>query len=292
MQNHIIVALCLAAAFLLTSCSESSPTIDTSSVDAFQKSLQIVRQSLPEEQRDTFDNALMQLAIPDSHGADTLFGALTSLAAMPTTPESLMTRLGPEISGKTGAEVLSLVAERSRERFERQLSVVEVEIASLVDELAAAETSLSEAESVRAKIKISDAKYYWTSSRFSDEPTLDFKISNQTDVPIRRVFFHGLLETPGRSVPWVDASFNYSFAGGIEPGETQHLKLAPNIFSDGWGNRDLKDKRDLVFAVTVQNFEDADGNRLVDVDQAGIEKLRERLESLKERRKSLIEQIG
>lgn len=292
MQNHFIVALCFAAALLLASCSENSPTIDASSVDAFQKSLQSVRQSLPEEQRGTFDNALMQLAVPENHDADTLFGALTSLAAIPTTPEGLMARLGPEINGKTGAEVLSLAAERSRERYKRQLSAVEAEIASLMDELAAAESSLSEAESIRAKIKVSEAKYYWTSSRFSEEPTLDFKISNLTDIPIRRVFFHGLLETPGRSVPWVDASFNYSFAGGIEPGETQHLKLAPNIFSDGWGNRDLKDRRDLVFAVTVQNFEDADGNRLVDVDQAGIEKLRKRLESLKERRTSLVEQLG
>ncbi len=73
-------------------------------------------------------------------------------------------------------------------------------------------------------------------------------------VPANLVVFranrHAVLSTTGRSVPWVDADFNYEIPGGMEPGETQKWDLSPNLFDSDWAH--AKDaSSNAVLKVTV-----------------------------------------
>ncbi|MBY0224561.1 MAG: hypothetical protein K2Q28_02000 [Hyphomicrobium sp.] len=90
-----------------------------------------------------------------------------------------------------------------------------------------------------------------------------------------------ILETPGRSVPWLEEDFNYEISGGLEPGESQDLRLAPNRFSK-WGNQDLKKRNDLVLTLTLRDVEDAAGNRVAGSTD-DTERKRERLKVLREK---------
>ena len=89
-----------------------------------------------------------------------------------------------------------------------------------------------------------------------------------------------MLETPGRSIPWVDDSINYRFSGGLEPGETQELELASNMFSE-WSKKGLKDRKDLMLTLEVVNLVGPDGQEIVDSSMEEIERNKQRLERLK-----------
>ena len=47
--------------------------------------------------------------------------------------------------------------------------------------------------------------------------------------------------------------FNYSFSGGLNPGEKQKLVLAPNMFSE-WGK--LENRSDYILTITIKGLED------------------------------------
>ncbi len=133
-------------------------------------------------------------------------------------------------------------------------------------ELAELEQKRAEYESqkaVLAKIRITSSKYYWEKGEYSSEPVMDISVRNDSGIALRRLFFHGTLSTPGRTVPWADDDFNFEIKGGIESGEEKHLSLSPNMFGD-FANSQLRDKSDIVFTVSIRNAEDAAGNELVD----------------------------
>jgi hypothetical protein len=95
---------------------------------------------------------------------------------------------------------------------------------------------------------------------FMGTPTIRLRVHNGTQYAIRRAYFHARLVTPGRSVPWVDADFNYEIPGGMEPGESAAWGLQPNIFDSDW--RHVEDAQDATFSVTVLKLEGSDGRVL------------------------------
>jgi hypothetical protein len=97
-----------------------------------------------------------------------------------------------------------------------------------------AAAEVAEQTAFLANIAISKASFYYRKSNYSADPVIDFTVTNNGANPIKVLFMHGKVLTPGRAIPWVEADFNYEFPGGLEPGETQQISLAPNRFSD-WG---------------------------------------------------------
>ena len=81
-------------------------------------------------------------------------------------------------------------------------------------------------------------------------------------------------------IPWVSDGFSYQFKGGLEPGETQHLRLAPNMFGD-WSNKDLKGKAKLVLTLSPTNFTGPDGKKLVVVDDRDLAEKKKKLDGLR-----------
>lgn len=111
------------------------------------------------------------------------------------------------------------------------------------------------------KISIAEARYYWSGNRFLPQPVIGFKVTNGTGVPLSRIYYHGTVTTPGRSVARIDENFNHEIAGSLEPGETKRLQLSPNMFS-GWCAKDTQGRTDLVFTVKAVNAEGADRAKL------------------------------
>ncbi|TWT35586.1 hypothetical protein KOR34_04790 [Posidoniimonas corsicana] len=77
-------------------------------------------------------------------------------------------------------------------------------------------------------------------------------IRNDNDHVIQTVDFIGVLQTPGRELPWAEGLIRYSIPGGLEPGESKELRLEPNIMSDF---RSIEIPDDAVFSVDVVDVE-------------------------------------
>lgn len=91
------------------------------------------------------------------------------------------------------------------------------------------------------------------------EPLIELIVQNDTEHSVKRAYFRGVLASPGRAIPWIDDTFNYEIAGGVEPGEKTTWRLAPNMFSD-WGKVEIRP--DSKFTVTVIRLDGPDGEEL------------------------------
>lgn len=114
------------------------------------------------------------------------------------------------------------------------------------------------------KFEVLNAKFYWRKERYSSDPVLALTVRNNTNTAISRAFFRGRVMSTGRSVPWVDQSFNYVIPGGVEPGETQTWELVPNSYGP-WGEAP-QDRDDLALVVDVVKLEGANGETLHDAE--------------------------
>lgn len=91
------------------------------------------------------------------------------------------------------------------------------------------------------------------------ESVIELTIENGTGKAVKRAYFHGVLSSAGRAVPWIDETFNYEVAGGVEPHEKAAWHLAPNMFGP-WGKVDVPE--DAQFDVTVIRLDGPDGEKL------------------------------
>jgi hypothetical protein len=56
-----------------------------------------------------------------------------------------------------------------------------------------------------------------------DQPMISMRVTNNTDKALSRIYYHGTVITPGRTIPWIDDDFNNEIRGGLEPGESKNL---------------------------------------------------------------------
>jgi hypothetical protein len=171
------------------------------------------------------------------------------------------------VDGRTAKEIISVAADERKKALESAIATYREQLekakSALNDIQAEAKNSIQRRNELKAllqKIQITKPRFFYQKASFMNEPVLSFTITNKGDVPAKRIFLEGTLQTPGRAVPWVKDSFNYEIPGGLEPNESQRLDLAPNMFSD-WGKvpQDAVDGAVLTLILTA--FEDASGKR-------------------------------
>lgn len=269
LRTFATLALCTA----LVACSQPSPTLDTSTEEAFQASLAAMMEEMPQDHQEELREALMAIAfanIDTSEGG--LLGALAGMSNM----ASMGATAFASAHGLTAEEILAEAADIRRQRTLEQLASVESEIA----ELEAKRTAAEQAQAVLDLVVVEGPRFYWSESRFMSEPIIEFTLTNGTDRALARGFFNGEVATPGREIPWISEDFNTQFSGGLEPGESREIRLGPNQYS-AWGNRDARDRDDTVFTMTVINAEDAAGERIA---EEFSERDATRLETLLEQR--------
>ena len=254
-----------AVSIALATLACSAPKIDTSTDETLKKSIVRARESLPEDQRARFDEAVIVLALKDVAGQ-----GLLALAAQ--SPAQLQAQAAAKLSGKTAAEIVAeadaIIA--PRKAAERTQALAEIK-----------ELDAKKAGALAARAQL--AKFEVTRSRFrmlpresvGPKPLIELLVKNGTGAAVSRAYFRGTVASPGRVVPWIEEDFSFESAGGLEPGEVGDWTIEPNQYK--W--RQTAVPKDAVMTVEVVRLDSADGKVLYDssFDEADAK----RLESLK-----------
>lgn len=261
MRKMIAVAI---AAVLLSGCGE--PKIDGSSEEAFKKSLSKVAESLPAEKREQFSADVMLLAFQNMD-----LGKVISGKQKPDDiSEGMLTTLGGKTAGEVSAEAARVREARAEREKQQALSEIS-ELTEKKNKSALAEVKLKKFEVLKSRFYKRKGEY-----SFLNDSVVEISVKNGTDKAVARAFFKGTISSPGRSVPWLVEDFNYSIAGGIEPGESQSWSLSPNSLG-AWER--VNPPKDAVFTVEVVRLNGADGKPLFGGGEF-TERDADRLESL------------
>lgn len=230
-------SLAILCCFLLSGCI-FDPVVDASSWDAYQRSMAAIRAKLSNDDLRRFDIALKYM-----------FVETTPNIEMPP-PNLVLARLGPRINGESAATII------------QNLSM------KLDSEIAQSETRLQNSGDVMGAVEISSASYYWRRSGYVEQPVIEFSVRNSGKFPILRAYFRLVLTTPNRSIPWATQEYVQTFKGGLEPREKQQLTFQPR---GDWNDKQLKDMPNAELKVTVVNFDNANGTRMITVDSNSLD---------------------
>lgn len=268
-----LLAVTASIALLLSGCGRE-PTVDAKGTDEEQQaSIERVKESLPEDQHDDFEEAMKTL----------LFADIESLRDL-ADGDGLVRRMQDRIDGKTGSEIIAeagqVAAEREERRLREEAERKERERQQAIQEIEEIAAKLNPtAEELCAKFIVRRSLFRQGSGGLMGRSgAIDLVVSNETGRPVSRAYFHALLLTPGRAVPWVDDEFNYSIPGGLEPGETAEWSLRPNMFGS-WSNLD-EERSDAVLIIRTVGLDGSDGESMTGARLSDYE--RNRLTSLLE----------
>lgn len=245
--TRLLIALCVT---LLAACSD--PKIDASTEESMKASVAQVRESLPAEKRDEFDKSLALLALNQINFADMLSNSGSGA--------DVEAKMRQAVDGKTGDEIIAAAARVEAERKAKEREQALQEIAEL-------QIKQQQAESARAALasfEVTRSRFYKEPQRYgSPKPVIELSVKNGTEHAVARAYFEGTIASPGRSVPWLKDTFNYSISGGLEPGEEAKWSLAPNMFSK-WGS--VEAPEDAIFTVIAYRLDGVDGEPLLTTD--------------------------
>ncbi|MCH4813955.1 hypothetical protein MLE19_21790 [Halomonas neptunia] len=209
-------------------------------------SVEEVRNSLPSYKRDDFDQALIIIATAST------FDGLDILNPHRMNAAEIAESANAQMNGLTGDQVIHRADQILRERRSREREQAIRTLKRLEEKQANADNDQQQ----MARFSIDQARYYMGQSPYgAPEPVIDIKVTNGTDQVVSELLLRGVVTSPDRSVPWVDESFYYVVAGGIEPGETLEWSLAPNRFGP-WGDTQIPSNAALT--VTLEGLRGAD----------------------------------
>ena len=251
MTPRTFLLLLLPITLLLAGCGK--PKVDTSTDQRMRESLEKVRASLPEARRSEFDESLKTLALAKVDGLGDLF-ALAQTGALEQQAKA-------QLAGKTALEIIAEAHRVEAEKLERQKKAEEQrkqqEREARLAELTTLRAKLdAESPELLSKFVVERARFGKTTAGFMRENSIELAVRNGTGKAVSRAYFQAVLLTPGREIPWVDSSFNYSIAGGLEAGEAAVWKLTPNMFGD-WAK--APERNDTIFIVQPVRLDGANG---------------------------------
>lgn len=231
-MNKIAISFLACAAITFTGCGKKG--IDTTSDESTKASIAAATKSMTPEQKREFDEAVVVIAMD---GVNLFSGAGV---------EGAKDKMKDSLSGKSPDQVIAEAKAIKARRAADLASTIQKQI----DEIKAAEAaSIDAAEKMKSFVAI-DPKFAYVKQRFGgDDPTATMTVRNGFNKAVSSVTFRAVLSSPGRSIPWVDDTFSYEFAGGLEPGEQKDLELDMNGYSD-WG-KPPKDRKDYVLTLEV-----------------------------------------
>ncbi|TXE18665.1 hypothetical protein ES692_05950 [Psychroserpens burtonensis] len=243
----------------ITSCSDK---IDGASDESYKESLEKLKSNLNDDEKAKFNDALKKIAFSDINS----FSDLKNL-------EGIVEGAKVKLDGMTYVDVIN-----EGDRMQKIIDDKNKEQAKLEVKELYAKMRSSQNDSIKlSSFKVEKSRFYKRKSGvyvISYEPVIDLIVLNNTNQAISRAYFTGTIKSPERTVPWLVKEFNYKIAGGLEPGEKDNWKLAPNSYSD-WGSVDSP--KDAIFTVTVTKLDGVDGEELfsIDFDEDDKERLNE-----------------
>jgi len=259
-------------------------TVDTSSQAAFVKSLDEIRMHVAEEDRERFEAAVEELMYApfinngkkinlDKSINDEVLDKFcrevikTQFAA---NPEIYLDVMKSYFDGKTAHEIMINADKCILSRLERETTALqkrillnETKLNKVLAEKIREDIRMTASRMIVEQILIDQAQYCYDKS-FSTA-YLNFRITNNTSIPIRKIYIDGILKTPGRSIPWIKDSITCKFPGGLEPNEQRLINL--ETYASEWeGEADgyvFANRDDLVLTLRVSDFKGPDGERIV-----------------------------
>lgn len=256
-------------ALLLSGCDK--PKVDTSTDETMKTSLQKVKESLPEDKRQEFSEATSTIMMNSVDMKALMAGAFSGNGDAVATQQA--EKVKEVLNGKTGEEIINEAKAIQAERAKKEQQQALQEITELQQKKDAAQ----KAKESLQKFVVTKSRFYFQKQEFGGpRPVIELSVANNTASPISRAYFKGTIASPGRTIPWLVDTFNYSIPGGLEPNEKADWPLLPNRFSD-WGKVEAPD--DAVFTVEVVRLDGPDGKALYDSESFG-ENEQKRLEML------------
>jgi hypothetical protein len=247
------LSLTILCCFLLSGCI-FDPTFDTSSWDAWQRSSDAVKAKLSNDDLRRIEVALKYLVLESTPRLEADAQMISNVAArgMPAVnPTIVLWRLGPRINGRSAAGIIKDLTIR------------------LDADIAGTEARLKDTESVSNAVEIISPSYYWKKSGYLEQPMIEFAVRNEGKSAISRIYFRMVLTSPGRAIPWARQDFVQTFKGGLEPRERQQLSFQPRTAE--WSDAQLKVLPNAELKVTVMNFADATGEKVIGVDSVSLD---------------------
>jgi len=248
--------LACGLALLLSGCDK--PKVDASTDETMKESLQKVKDSLPEAQRQEFSEATSTIVMNSIDMKAMMAGAFSGNGDSVATQQAEKAKSA--LNGKTAEEIINEAKAIQAERARKEQQQAMQEIVELKDKQAKA---LQAKEDLK-RFVVNKSRFYFQKQEYGNpRPVIELSVQNDTSTPISRAYFKGTIASPGRSIPWLIDTFNYSIPGGLEPGEKADWPLLPNMFSD-WGKVEAPD--DAIFTVEVVKLDGPDGNTLFDAE--------------------------
>lgn len=261
------------------------PTVDGSSNEALTASTTKMKESLSDEKRREFEEALQILAFANIQ-------SLGDLMKVGQDPEALKQEVRRRLAGKSVDQIIeearTVKAEREaraeKERAEAEVKAAEEKAArearererklQQVSELVFQLQAASASREVLKKFEIGASRLTTVDIGFVERRQIHLEVTNRTDKTVSRAFFNAEVLTPGRDLPWVSTDFNYEIPGGLQAGESAVWVLSPNMFGDF--ARVPTDREDCVLVVACQKLEGANREAFAndDFDQDKAEQLR------------------
>lgn len=225
-------------------------TLETSSVEKLEKSLDDMREQIELEHRDRLDEALKYLV------GDT---AIMEDEANPPHPELVLALYEP-LKGMTAD---GMIAEARRRRLE--------EVQTAVSELEELKVGSEGARVELDRFDLEKSRVYKRNRGFLEWPVIEFKAENHTDQVIWLIHFRAALLRPGYDEPWLVEEFDQLVLNGLSPGERDLWRIEPE--QQDWVT--LVDPHpDFFFILEIMRLEGLGGNVIAATEWGEIEESR------------------
>jgi hypothetical protein len=225
-------------------------TLETSSVEKLEESLNDMREQIELEQRDRLDEALKYLV------GDT---AIMEDEANPPHPELVLALYEP-LKGMTAD---GMIAEARR----RRLAEVQTAVTELEELKAGSEGAHVELD----RFDLEKSRVYKRNRGFLEWPVIEFKAENQTDQVIWLIHFRAALLRPGYDEPWLVEEFDQLVLNGLAPGERDLWRIEPE--QQEWVT--LVDPHpDFMFILEIMRLEGLGGTVIAATEWGDIERSR------------------
>lgn len=242
------VSVVLLAAMLVAGCGQR---VNTSSPDAYSKSITAMTKDMPADKQTEFKDSLIAITF---NTADPETGIWSQ--ADPGAPVFLGAK--DKINGLSADQIIKL-------GYETRIKLLDQKVAEDAASAQRYQAARAKFADVFNGVHIDGAQYRVSRDILgTDEPQLLFRITNGSKRPIKTIYLQGVLTSPGRAVPWVSSTISYEFQGGLEPGESQSLTLAPNMFGDWKADDSFSHRPDLHLDLSLVNASGPDGAMMID----------------------------
>jgi PDZ domain-containing protein len=290
----------LAAMGLSLSACFDEPRLKADTESNFKNSLATINKSLSIDDNEKLDSALKDIVLvqTDAYGPlseATVYRAAAEKLGVPPNDQSIalfMHAFRPAfetgfatnwvgnraafvvkyarylVEGRSAKEILG-IAQGERKRaaglalaiYRGQLEKAKSALDRVQAEAEDVTRSEAKAKGLLGQIQIGAARFRLQNSKLQDEPMISFTIANNSTVAVKRIFVDGMLQIPGRSVPWARGTFDYELRGGLEAGKSRALNVTSSLFSR-WSSvsHDITDG--AVLLLDLKAFDDTLGNRV------------------------------